>query len=110
MTRDDRLIEQGRMVEERREARGRLACLNNKARRYEVALERACWALRNSAIENWRIGHDPGALTLDAAHHDTRDRMRGEPLACPTPAEIAALLGERAQLLERLGELDRLLS
>ena len=105
MTRDERLMEQGRMVEERREARCRLACLANKAQRLEVALERACTAVRQPHVESWRI--EAGVLVMLDSGHDRAQRMPEAALPFPAGEEVAELLAERRRLIARIEELDR---
>ena len=109
MTEDERLREQGRMVEERREVKAKLACLSNRGRRMEVALERLATAVRQSDVENWRIDFETATVTLDPDEHERRRNGSLGPLDCPTLDEVAAFLVERRALQERFDELGHLL-
>lgn len=109
MTEDERIREQGRMVEERRDVKARLACLENKARRIEIALERAGTAVRQSHVDNWRADPSAGGLELVPQEHERRRSGHLETVSYPDLPELAEFLQERRALRERLDELDRLL-
>ena len=112
MTEEDRLSELGRMVHERQEIKSTLACLENKARRIEVTLERAQTAVRQSHVLNWEIDPKTGNLILsepDYGHGQNRSNVE-EPGPYPTLEEIREYLTDRKRLKDRLEELNRLLS
>ena len=109
MTEEERLREQGRMLEERREIKTQLACLSNKTRRMEVALERLTTAVRQSHVLNWSVDPESGALTLAPSNHERERSGNLGPLVSPTLEEVVEFLVERKALGDRLKELERLL-
>ena len=110
MTEDDRLREQGLMVEERRRLRAELACLQNRSRRIEIALERAATAVRQPHVRNWEIDDAAGALVLAAPDLARPGADAPGPLSYPTLEELTQYLTERQAIGDRLAELDKLLS
>ena len=105
MTREEQDSVIAGMVRERRAARTTLTCVEERLDQIRRALGRAtAAAIRDN---NWTW--DGEKLTLTPASSGLVESNR-DPLLYPCPREFAEALELRAQLTERIAELDRKLA
>ena len=103
MTDQEAHSEIGRMYVEREDVERRLACTNNKLKRYKYALERTASAVEGLA--EWSIEGDPGKPTLKIAG-DQKMMAHREDAVLPSVEELSLTLKTKRSLEERLQELN----
>ena len=97
MTEHEEHTEIGKMYVERETIERQLVCINNKLRRFQIALENAQQAIAGGA---WKL---ESSGTLIVGKHN-------EALEFPTPEELSAALQKRNNLESRLAELEKFFS
>ena len=96
MTDEDRIREQGLMVDERRKLKAHLACLENKKTRIDAALVRARDAVTNQSEDgNWQVVPKNARLAFGVSGST-------DIVEYPDGGEILHFLTERKSTIGRL--------
>ncbi len=109
-------LELGKMVQDRRDVKMRLACTKNKLKRYRKTLEQTAFVMNGKGVDTmsgFRFSDDSDefrVLLVPVPGLHTFEKDFEKDRRFPTRGEIGQALKDLIYLQNRLSELDKILS